>query len=119
MKQILSTAALLAALSAPQLLQAEELLGAALITRLSNTSFACVQGETPLEWAFATLDPSAQVVPYQATVNGKTIEAEYQITAEGRLTSDGYGAERQVTLEDDGRLIVTRADGKVMVCIAN
>lgn len=99
-------------------LVAEELSGPALLDSLSNRTFDCLQGPIPLQWSFETIAPDATAVPYVAIVKGKTVEAEYEITSNGRLTSDGYGAERIVERLEDGALRVTRSDGRAMVCKA-
>jgi hypothetical protein len=106
----------LAILAAP--LAAEEISGPALLDSLSNRTFDCLQGPIPLQWSFETIALDATAVPYVAIVKGKTVEAEYEITSNGRLTSDGYGAERIVERLKDGALRVTRSDGRAMVCKA-
>ncbi len=107
---------LLVALAPPA--KAEEITGADLLSLLSGQSFDCVQGQIPLEWHIAKIAADAKTVPYRAVVRGKTVEAEYDITTNGRLSSDGYGAERTVKRNADGTLTVTRADGKAMICTA-
>lgn len=104
--------ALLTALPA----MAAELTGPALLTAISGKAFDCVQGEIPLSWTIAEVAPDAQTVPYTAIVRGKTVEAEYILTEDGQLTSDGYGEARTVEQAEDGTLTVTRADGRVMTC---
>lgn len=99
-------------------LAAEELLNDALIERISGQHFDCVMGETPLEWKIADVEQDATTVQYTAIVRGKSVEAEYAISENGRLTSDGYGEERRVEPGADGSLTVTRADGHVMTCVA-
>ncbi|WP_204114303.1 hypothetical protein [Shimia biformata] len=105
----------LALLIAPPVMAAE-LTGPDLLTAISGKAFDCVQGEIPLTWTIAPVAPDAETVPYTAVVRGKTVEAEYEVTPEGRLTSDGYGDARTVDRSEDGALTVTRADGRVMVC---
>lgn len=95
-----------------------ELLGTDLTTTISGQHYDCVMGGTPLEWIFPELDPEVKTVPYTAIVRGKTVDAEYMLTDKGRLSSDGYGEERQVSLEEDASLNVTRADGRAMTCKA-
>lgn len=97
---------------------ADEVSGAELLTTISGRSYDCVQGEIPLEWHVSEISPDATTVGYTAVVRGKTVAAEYEITSNGRLSSDGYGAERIVEQNPDGSLTVTRADGKAMICIA-
>ena len=106
-----------ASLCAPPTM-AKEISGADLLATISGQSYDCVQGEIPLEWHVSEIAPGATNVDYTAVVRGKTVAAEYEITSNGRLSSDGYGAERIVEQNADGSLTVTRADGKVMTCTA-
>ncbi|WP_170544785.1 hypothetical protein [Ruegeria arenilitoris] len=103
---------------AAQPVHADELLGSALIEEISGQHFDCMMGETPLEWIVSDVTLDATSVPYSAIVRGKTVEAEYSISVEGRLTSDGYGDERRVEKNADGSLSVARSDGRVMKCTA-
>lgn len=116
MKTYFIGTALASALLATCPAYADELLGADLLKALSGNSFDCLQGEVPLEWQIAELTKDAHIVPYTAVVKGKTIQAEYEMTPEGRLTSDSYGAERRVEMALDGTLVVTRSDGRSMTC---
>ena len=97
---------------------ASELTGPELLTTLSGRTFDCRQGDVPLEWRFANIAPDQIRIPYTALVRGKTIEAEYEVTPNGRISSDGYGAERVVTIANDGTLTVTRTDGRSMTCLS-
>ena len=97
---------------------AAELTGADLLKTINGQSYDCVQGEIPLEWHVSEIASDAKTVDYTAVVRGKTVAAEYEVTSNGRLSSDGYGAERMVELNTDGSLTVTRADGKAMTCTA-
>ncbi|WP_372887729.1 hypothetical protein [Shimia sp.] len=115
MKRRLTTLAL-TLLAQPML--AEELTGPALLSQIGGSHFDCLMGETPLQWVVSEVAPDATVVPYTATVRGKTVEAQYTLSAAGRLTSDGYGDERRVESNPEGQLIVTRSDGRAMTCTA-
>ena len=95
---------------------AGELTGAALFDRIGGQSFDCTQGDVALTWQVDPIAKGATSVDYSAVVRGKTITASYVVTKAGRLSSDGYGAERNVTENPDGSLTIARADGKVMVC---
>ncbi|WP_299350600.1 hypothetical protein [uncultured Shimia sp.] len=104
----------LLAMSGPTL--AQELKGPDLLSTISGQHFDCKMGPVPLEWIISEVDPEASVVPYNAIVGGKTVEAEYTLTEDGKLSSDGYGDARTVTPSEDGTLSVARSDGRVMVC---
>ncbi|WP_127112130.1 hypothetical protein [Shimia sediminis] len=95
---------------------ADELKGAGLLSEISGNHYDCKMGETPLEWIIAEVPEDAKRVPYTAIVGGKKVEAAYDLNDKGRLTSDGYGEERQVVLVDVGALRVARSDGRVMLC---
>lgn len=97
-------------------LWASELTGADLLSEISGKHYDCKMGETALEWIIAPLAPDTATVPYTAIVGGKTVEASYTVNDKGRLTSDGYGDERQVVLVDVGAVRVERSDGRVMLC---
>ena len=114
MRLILATAFSLTALP----LCAAELTGPDLLSEISGRHFDCMMGERALEWIIAPVAADATTVPYSAIVGGKTVEASYAVNDKGRLTSDGYGEEREVTREADGALRVARADGRVMLCTA-
>ena len=101
-----------------QPLVAEELTGPALLQQISGTHFDCQMGEIPLQWVVPEIAPDATLIPYTATVHGKTVEAEYTLTDSGRLTSDGYGEERKVETTPEGGLKITRSDGRAMICTA-
>ena len=96
---------------------AKELTGPALLEQISGKAFDCVQGDIPLTWTIAEVPSDATEIPYTAVVRGKTVEASYQMTSEGRLTSEGYGESRTVEADPDGTLTVSRTDGRVMTCI--
>ncbi len=116
MKLRISIFAVAALIAQPIL--ADELTGAALLGTISGQHFDCLMGEIPLEWMVADVALSATLVPYTATVRGKTVDAEYTLSGSGRLTTDGYGDERRVEPGPGGSLIVTRSDGRSMTCIA-
>ncbi|MEP2530465.1 hypothetical protein [Shimia sp.] len=117
MKSALFVPLLTGAILAGLPVQAAEITGADLIDQITGKSFDCVQGDIPLEWRFDDIAQDAKTIPYTAVVRGKTVEAEYEVTSNGRLSSDGYGAERIVERAPDGTLTVTRADGRAMTCI--
>lgn len=97
---------------------AEELVGATLLGTISGQHYDCLMGEVPLEWVLSDVKPDAITVPYTAIVHGKSVESEYTLSDAGRLTSDGYGDERQVHALEDGTLTISRSDGRVMTCNA-
>ena len=95
---------------------ANELTGTDLLSEISGNHYDCQMGDTPLEWIIAKVAAEATTVPYTAIVGGKTVNAEYALNDKGRLTSDGYGEEREVVLLDIGTLRVARSDGRNMLC---
>ncbi len=114
----LFTKALLGAIIVVEPALSAEITGTKLLSDLSDTTFDCMQDEIPLVWRFNEIAPEATFIHYTAVLHGKLIEATYNITSNGRISSAEYGSERIVERSADGSLKVTRVDGRVMTCFA-